>query len=131
MQLYLAIALGGAAGGALRTAVNLWLGRFVSAEIPLGIWVVNLSGSLTLGILLPLIRHPGWLMPETYWFLVVGLFGSYTTVSTFALQSVDLLQGPRWRTGIVYVSASIIGCSVAAAIGLTLGHTLAGWSTAP
>ena len=128
MNTYLAIALGGAAGGALRVLVGVWAGRLPVHGFPFGIWVVNVTGSLLLGLLLPLVLHPGWLATESYWLLVVGLCGSYTTVSTFALQTVSLFEGGRNPMAGLYIGLSLLACLGAAALGLWLGEGIIAWS---
>ena len=128
MLSYLAIALGSAAGGALRSLVGFWLVGYTPAGFPVGTWVVNVSGSLLLGMLIPLLEAPGWLPAELFWLLVVGLCGSYTTVSTFSLQSVVLANGGRRLTAAVYITTTVFACLTAVAV----GYAVAGlWISGP
>ena len=46
----LIVFLGGGLGAALRYLVNQAMGRLVSIEFPLGIMVINISGSLVMGL---------------------------------------------------------------------------------
>ncbi len=110
----LLVFLGGALGAALRAGLSTWLSRSVAAHW--AILLVNLSGSLVAGALLgvsaadagalPMFDQPLWV------FSSVGVLGGYTTVSTFALQTVQLGR----RAG-GYVAATALGCPLAAALG--------------
>ncbi|MBI2806389.1 MAG: fluoride efflux transporter CrcB [Planctomycetes bacterium] len=84
------LTLGGAAG----TNARYWLGRWIASHhwtehFPLATFVINVTGSLLLGLsVLPLRdRLPAW-----YILLGVGFCGGYTTFSTFALETVDLIR---------------------------------------
>lgn len=116
MTLWLAIALGSATGGVAR----FWLGAMIDARhggvLPLGTLVVNITGAALIGVLaaLPLgaLAYAG---------LVTGLLGSYTTVSSFSLQVLQLLQHGRGRTALALVTLSMASCLAAALAGLALG----------
>ncbi|MBM3992965.1 MAG: fluoride efflux transporter CrcB [Planctomycetes bacterium] len=91
-------------GGALGTNARYWLGEFISARseewfppehgnlrAPLAILVINVSGSLLLGLLVVPLRDrlPNW----NWWILLgVGFCGGYTTFSSFAVDTVELVR---------------------------------------
>lgn len=107
----LAIFLGGAIGGSVRA----WL----SARIPgaTGLMLVNGSGSFALGLL----AANAELDSAVWLFLATGVFGAFTTVSSFALQTVQMWQaGAQWRA--VFNTAGSAAISVIAVVlGLWLG----------
>ncbi len=120
----LAVFAGGALGGVLRYSLAAWVTRLAGNGFPWGTLVVNSSGSLALGIL------AGWLWSQALlagddplalsgWALgVVGVLGSYTTVSAFSLQTVDL-----WQTG----NHRAAFWNVVLSVGLTLALVGFGW----
>ena len=80
---------------------------------PYGTLVVNITGSLLLGLLAnatsPLITVVG-----------VGGLGTYTTFSSFARDAVALTETRRLRSALVYIAASTCGAIAAAALGIAL-----------
>jgi CrcB protein len=100
------IALGGMLGATARFMLAEALpsrdGRF-----PWATFWTNCSGSFLLGFLLVLLieRFP----PTRYLrpFLATGIIGAYTTMSTFAVETVVLIKDGHLATGVVYVLASV------------------------
>jgi len=114
------VAAAGALGAVLRHLVDRLVQRRIRSGIPLGILLVNLSGSLTLGVLVASgLRHG---IP-TAWVTVAGtgLIGSYTTFSTFAFDTVRLAEADRRAVSLLNVVVSIAAGVGAAAAGLALG----------
>jgi CrcB protein len=110
----LIVALGGAAGSALRylisVAVAARLTRTALDGFPLGTLVVNLLGCAAIGALAPLLLGPHAAERETWRLLIItGLLGGFTTFSTFGLESIELLRAERWGWLAVYVLASAVG----------------------
>ena len=113
----LLVALGSAVGGALRFAVGTALAPRSPLAFPTATLLVNVSGSLLLGLLLRDVRGPG--DPTALRLaLTVGLCGGFTTFSTFGLETVRLAQGGAPARAALYVVLSV-GLSLAAvAVGL-------------
>lgn len=114
-----------AAGGALGTCARYWLGRLFpvhAGELPAVTLAINLSGSFVLGFILVLLieRFP----PSRYArpFLAIGLLGSFTTYSTFAVDSVRLIDDGHAVVAGSYVVASLLGGLVAAWLGILTGR---------
>jgi len=115
------VALGSAAGGAARFLVSGIVARAVGETFPWGTMVVNVTGSLAIGVLAVLAQLPGLLARPEAWFLAVtGLLGSYTTVSSFSLQTLALARDAEpWRA-LGNVVLSLLLCLVAAGLGYAL-----------
>jgi fluoride exporter len=121
------VALGGAAGGLLRVWVTALVDRRAGALLPWGTLAVNVSGSLLLGF------GAGWLLARgvelasvPLWALLgIGTLGSYTTVSSFALQAHGLAQHGRGRAAFVYGVVTLGACLAAATAGLAFGRASA------
>jgi CrcB protein len=110
----------GALGAVARHLVDHVVQRRVATGFPLGILLVNLSGSLMLGLLVGSALHHGL---STAWLTVVGtgLIGSYTTFSTFTFDTVRLLESDRWTVAMLSVAVSLVAGIGVAAAGLALG----------
>jgi fluoride exporter len=111
-----AAALGAAARYTLQVAVeSRWRG-----PLPWGTWVVNVVGSFALGLLVGVADRWG-LGDDARAVLGAGVLGAFTTFSTYAYESVRLLQRQRYAAAITNVAGSLVLAIVAAAAGLALG----------
>ena len=91
MVRYLVIAVGGALGSVVRYMLSGLVYRSSQTLFPVGTLFVNLSGSFVIGLLWG-ISERYMLSPLVRTFLFVGVLGGYTTFSTFALESYNLLN---------------------------------------
>ena len=111
------VAVGGAVGAPLRALVSAWAAGTALGR-PLGTLLVNLAGSLALGLVL------GWLarVPEGASTLrplvAVGLLGSFTTFSSFAVELIQLAQERSLGAACAYGAATLVACLAGAALGL-------------
>ena len=115
------VAIGGALGGALRFWISGVVARRFGERFPWGTLVVNVSGSTLIGAVAGLVLAPGnhFIGQPTVWaVLVVGILGSYTTVSSFSLQTLALLRSGERGRAAANVAASISLCPAAAAAAL-------------
>jgi fluoride exporter len=114
------LAVAGALGAMLRYVVDRSVQRRIPSDLPVGILLVNLSGSLVLGVLTGSFLHHGL---SSTWLTVdgTGFVGSYTTFSTFAFDSVRLAENGQWGFSLVNVLVSLGAGIGAAAAGLALG----------
>ena len=120
-RILLAIALGGMLGTPARYAV----GRVVHVSpdsFPWSTFVVNISGSLVLGILLTLIieRWP----PSRYLrpFAAIGFLGAYTTFSTYMVETDLLLKDGQAGVALAYVLGSLFIGLAAVYVGIVIGR---------
>lgn len=92
MNRILLISLGAAAGANARYWIGVWALQRIGPRFPYGTLFVNVTGSLILGFLVALAAQK--LLPEPWrLILAVGFCGSYTTFSSYAVESVDLFSG--------------------------------------
>ncbi|WP_018233023.1 fluoride efflux transporter CrcB [Thioalkalivibrio thiocyanodenitrificans] len=122
------IALGGFVGGLTRYWLSGVVGRAVGETFPWGTMAVNVSGALCIGVLAALLPPgDGHGLTVSLWAaLVVGVLGSYTTVSSFSLQTLALLREGERRRAAANVILSVSLCLGAAAAGHALTLTLLG-----
>lgn len=114
------IALGGAAGSVLRYALNRWVGQ--PDGLPLGILVVNLSGTLVLGLVATLFLERLGVSDNMRLAITVGLLGGFTTFSTVWLDTLHLLNGGRWVWALTNLLVSAVGGLAAAWLGQQLAR---------
>ena len=118
--LLLVVALAGGAGAGLRYALD----RLVPSRggFPLGILLVNVSGSFALGLLTGL---GAVLAPEVLAVVGIGLLGGYTTFSTVSVDSVLLAERGRWWDAAANLVGTLVLAAAAAAVGIALGAFVA------
>ena len=112
------------AGGALGGMARFWLADLLSqarpSPFPGGILAVNATGATGAGIAAALAVGTAGAESSLAWQLgVVGFLGSYTTVSSFSLQTLALFHGGRAGEAAANVGASLL---------LTLGGVGLGWA---
>lgn len=118
MNPILQVALGGAAGSVARYGVTR-AAAAVSPGFPLGTLIVNVAGSLAMGVLAAaLLPRAGAQAP----LLMTGLLGGFTTFSAFSLDAVTLWTRGAQGLAVGYVAASVALSLAALALGLSLGR---------
>jgi CrcB protein len=99
---------GAGLGGVARYAAGTWIMAKYGGRFPLGTFLINVSGSFLIGILMTLFTerldpHPNWRL-----FLVVGILGGYTTFSSFEYETYQAVRdGEHWM-GLLYVGSSVL-----------------------
>lgn len=121
------LGLGCATGGIARFGVSQWLHQWLGRTFPWGSLGVNLLGSLLMGVgFIIFVEKPLLSLALTHQLrllLLVGLLGSFTTFSTFALETVNLLQNGRLLISLIYVLASVLLCIFMAYLGTVIAKS--------
>jgi CrcB protein len=116
----LLVAVAAGIGACTRLTVDDLLSRRRPANaVPVGTLAVNLSGSFVLGLVTGLGLHHG-LDPRVVAVLGAGFAGGYTTLSTWAWETVALAGQGRPRAAAGYLAVTAAGCLLTAAAGLGL-----------
>lgn len=118
----LLVAVAGGAGAGLRYVLDRAIGTRGAGEFPLGILVVNVTGSLALGVLTGL---GAVVDPRLAMVLGVGLLGGYTTFSAVSVDTVLLAERGRWRDAAADLLGTLVLSVAAAAGGIGLGVWIA------
>lgn len=124
MEKFLIISLGAILGANARYWVGGWAAERFGVAFPYGTLIINLTGSLVLGLFLTLITERFIVDPNWRLMIVVGFFGSYTTFSTYTYESLNLiLSGQPWL-GLLNLFGSTFLGALAALGGILLGRAL-------
>lgn len=108
---FLAVAAGGAVGAVMRYSVY----RVVETGFPWATFIVNIAGCMLASYLM---FSDGDLAAGTWrLFLFVGLFGAFTTMSTFSIETVGLLADGETAAATVNIVLNSVVCVAGAAIG--------------
>lgn len=118
------VALGSAAGGALRWALGAALQRSTGDAFPLGTFSVNVVGSFALGFLLHWTAARTGVSAETRALLTTGFCGGFTTFSAFSAETVELAASGAWGRAALYVGLSVSLALAATVAGLALAREL-------
>ncbi|GAA2715883.1 fluoride efflux transporter CrcB [Actinoplanes palleronii] len=116
---FLLVALGAAIGAPLRYLTDRYVQVRYGAGFPWGTLAVNVTGSLILGLVLGLPLSAGLTA-----LIGTGFCGALTTYSTFSWETLSFARRGERATAFAYVLLSLLSGLGAAALGLTLAHTL-------
>ncbi|RHU27251.1 fluoride efflux transporter CrcB [Parabacteroides sp. TM07-1AC] len=114
---------GGAIGSALRYWVSMWVQRSMLYSFPFGILSVNVIGSFLIGFCWSLAEDYNFSV-NTRAFLFTGLFGGFTTFSSFALDTMSLMKTGDYKLAFINILASNILGLIAVFFGLLLGKNV-------
>jgi CrcB protein len=112
------IGLAGAAGTLLRAGCTTLATRFVGEGFPWGTLAVNVAGSFAFGAIMGWVRTRAPLPGSAETILLVGLLGGFTTYSSYAFQSAELLEGGRPAAAVAYMLVTNLLALAAAWAGL-------------
>ncbi|GAB3880866.1 fluoride efflux transporter CrcB [Terrabacter terrigena] len=122
----LLLAVAGGLGAVSRFLADAFVARHNPFRMPLGTLVINVTGSLLLGLLTGLLSagSPDSAGASVRAVLGAGFCGGYTTFSTASVETVRLWVAQDRGTGVRYAAATLFGSVGAAALGLWLGALL-------
>ena len=108
------LAVGGLGGVFLRYGMTK--SQLVLGALPVNVLIVNIVGSFILGTFAILSQQ--WSLDQKYVMLIaIGFCGGLTTMSSFALDSANLIDGKQY---------SLVAINVIANVGLSLGAIFGG-----
>lgn len=122
------LALGGGGGAALRYVADVAVSSRWRRPFPLATFLINVSGSLALGLLVGWCyagsAGPGWSLAVSV--IGTGVLGGYTTFSTASYDTLRLGREGRVVMALSYAVGTMVATVTAAALGLWLGEW---WAT--
>jgi CrcB protein len=124
MEKFLIISVGAILGANLRYWLGDWAAQRFGTAFPYGNLIINVSGSFILGIFMILITDRFLVDPRWRLLVAIGFLGSYTTFSSYAYESVNLiLSGQNWIGVLNLFGSSFLG-GLAALLGIWLGKLI-------
>lgn len=124
METLLLIGVGGFVGANVRYWLTGWVAERAGQTFPWGTLVVNASGSLLLAVFIGWSAQHLALDPRVRMLVAIGFFGAYTTFSTYANESILLMESGDWLGMAGNVLGTNLVCLLGAMIGLALGRQL-------
>ena len=124
MHNYLIIGIGGLLGAISRYSVALWIGQKWGRSFPHGTFVINVSGSFFIGLIMALSVERLMVNPQWRMFLTVGFLGAYTTFSTFEFETGTLVKDGEWMLAGMNVVFSVAAGFAALKIGEFIARAL-------
>lgn len=121
MEKMIYISLGAILGANTRYWIQEWAAKHWSSAFPYSTLVINLSGSFLLGFILTLAADRFPLDPRLKLLATVGFLGAYTTFSTYAFESFNLMSKGQWISGL----ANLFGSTILGFLFVGLGVFLA------
>lgn len=123
LQLYLAVAAGGALGTVARFYLSGVIANRFGATFPWGTLLINVTGSFVIGFFGTLTGPDGRYLVDTVTrqFVMIGICGGYTTFSSFSLQTLALMRDGEWLSA----GWNVIGSVVLCLLFVWVGHVLA------
>lgn len=117
----LLVGIGGALGSIARYLSGVAVGRVWPSSFPLATMLINITGSLIMGLFIGWLARttPAW-QADARLFFAIGVLGGFTTLSSFSLDTVVLLERGEVAQAAVYVTVSIAVSIVALFVGLWL-----------
>lgn len=113
-----------AVAGAIGTLTRFGLARFVQqacgVSFPWGTFVVNALGCLLFGIVWMLAEERAMIGEETRFVVLTGFMGAFTTFSTFAFETSELLRDSQW----VHAAGNVLGQNVIGIACVFLGFSI-------
>jgi fluoride exporter len=120
---YAIVFLGAGIGGALRHGFNLAAVRLFGFDFPYGTLIVNVLGSLLMGLLAGYFAFRTGIPQHMRLFLTTGVLGGFTTFSAFSLDAALLMERHAYWSAAAYMAGSVVLSLLALFAGLSLFRT--------
>ena len=124
MRTFWAVAIGAALGGVARYYLATAIQQRVGPTFPWGTLVINVSGSLLIGVFIRYALATPSVSTELRAFLTTGFCGGYTTFSTYSYETAALLEDGQYGRAGTYALASVVLALIATFAGFVLAREL-------
>ncbi|MEX0268118.1 fluoride efflux transporter CrcB [Leptolyngbyaceae cyanobacterium UHCC 1019] len=114
----IAVMLGAIPGALCRYYISQYFGQWFGTYFPFGTFFINLSGAFLMGAFVTYPLERSLASPDLRLLIAVGFLGSYTTFSTYALDTILLFQGGNLGLTLFYW----LGSALLGIFGIILGR---------
>lgn len=115
-------------GGFLGSIARFWLGSYITyrmgARFPYGTFVINMSGSFLIGLVVTLLAERADWSPNLLYLIPIGFIGAYTTFSTFELEAFRSVHNGDLLLAFLNVILSVTVGFAAVWLGVVTGQSL-------
>jgi len=115
-------------GGFLGAIARFWLGSYIGGKMgtrfPYGTFVINISGSFLIGLILTLLAEKTHWSPNWRYLIPIGFIGAYTTFSTFEYETLRGAQDGQLLIPLLNVTLSVVVGFVAVWAGVAAGRAI-------
>ena len=125
MEKFFVVGAGGFIGAVLRYVISGYVQKLTeSVAFPYGTLTVNLIGCLLIGICSQINEMRSIFSPEARLLLFIGVFGSFTTYSTFSAETMNLMQDKNIYLAFINVSVHLLFGLLAVWIGRSAAYLI-------
>lgn len=121
-MVYLFVGIGGIIGSIIRYVLSNAVSDLWNSSFPYGTLFVNLTGSFLLGWVTNKLVALKKLPPHLLTALTTGVIGSYTTFSSFCLETIKLMEAGNYLFSFLYIVISLLGGLLFVRMGLKMGE---------
>ncbi|WAA11040.1 fluoride efflux transporter CrcB [Fervidibacillus albus] len=122
--MWLYVGIGGSLGALTRYGVSLLFSPFQFNGFPIATFSVNILGSFLLGLTLGYVQNNELKNRRLYTGLTAGFLGSFTTFSTFSVETVQFIESGMFLMSVAYMVGSVVFGWMLASSGTKLGKRM-------
>jgi CrcB protein len=105
---YFAVGVGGFVGSIARFWLAVYVGQRMGTRFPYGTFLVNISGSFLVGLVMTILTEKTLLSPTYRYLIPIGFIGGYTTFSTFEYETLRAIQDGQFSIGLLNIVLSVL-----------------------
>jgi fluoride exporter len=120
----IAVSLGAIPGALSRYYLTVLFSQWLGASFPFGTFFINLTGALLMGFFATLVIEQIITSSEVQLLITTGFLGSYTTFSTYALDTSVLLRSRDRAKALFYWAGSVVLGGICLEVGIALAKLL-------
>ena len=121
---YLMVGIGGFLGSVLRFWLGSFIGGRLGARFPYGTFVINVTGSFLIGMVLTVLATKAHWSPNWRYLIPIGFIGGYTTFSTFEYETLRLFQDGQLLTAMLNITLSVVIGFAGVWVGVVAGRVI-------